>query len=297
MYEFVKEEAGNKLELELYGLESLIDRCLAEDVGPGDITTNSIVPPGVRTTGYLVAKESGVLAGLKVAEKVFTRLDPGAEFIARLSDGATLSFGAVIAEIKAQARAILTGERLALNFLQRLSGIATCAARLSALAAEFGAVVVDTRKTTPGLRQLEKYAVRVGGARNHRFGLFDAVLIKDNHIKIAGSITAAVKAAKKFCPHTVKVEVEVEDLEGVREALAAGADIIMLDNMSVDEMRKAVSLVAGRVPLEASGGVTEEKIRLIAATGVNLISVGALTHSAKALDISLDIGEIKRRAN
>lgn len=285
------------MDLDFYGLESLIDRCLAEDVGPGDVTTNSIVPPGIRTTGYLVAKESGVLAGLKVAEMVFTRIDPGAEFVTRAADGARLSPGGVIAEIRALARALLTGERLALNFLQRLSGIATYAARLSALAGEYGAVIVDTRKTTPGLRQLEKYAVRVGGAKNHRFGLFDAVLIKDNHIKIAGSITAAVKAAKKSCPHTVKVEVEVEDLEGVREALAAGADIIMLDNMSIEEMKKAVSLVAGRVLLEASGGVNEENIRSIAQTGVNLISVGALTHSAKALDISLDIGEVKRRKN
>ncbi len=283
------------MDLDFYGLESLIDRCLAEDVGPGDITTDSIVPPGIRTTGYLVAKESGVLAGLKVAEKVFARLDPAAEFVARAFDGDRLSPGMVIAEVKALARAVLTGERLALNFLQRLSGIATYAARLSALAGEYGAVIVDTRKTTPGLRHLEKYAVRVGGARNHRFGLYDAVLIKDNHIKIAGSITKAVEAAKKFCPHTAKIEVEVEDLEGVREALAAGADIIMLDNMSIDEMKKAVSLVAGRALLEASGGVSEERVRLIAATGVNLISVGALTHSAKALDISLDVGEIKRR--
>jgi nicotinate-nucleotide pyrophosphorylase (carboxylating) len=201
----------------------------------------------------------------------------------------------VLAEISGSARAILSGERLALNFLQHLSGIATGTAQLVALAAGQKARIVDTRKTTPGLRMLEKYAVRVGGGHNHRFGLFDAVLIKDNHIKMAGGIKASVEAARLGCPHTARIEVEVEDLAGVNEALAAKADIIMLDNMTLERMREAVNLIAGRALVEASGGITEGNIRAVAEAGVDLISAGALTHSVKALDISLDIVEIKSR--
>jgi nicotinate-nucleotide pyrophosphorylase (carboxylating) len=203
--------------------------------------------------------------------------------------------GQVLAEISGSARAILTGERLALNFLQRLSGIATGTARLVKLVAGEKARIVDTRKTGPGLRMIEKYAVRAGGSSNHRFGLYDAVLIKDNHIKMAGGISEAVAAARLGSPHTARVEVEVEDLDGVREALAAGADIIMLDNMRPETMREAVELIAGRALVEASGGINEDTVRAVAAAGVDLISVGALTHSVKSLDISLDIKEIKRR--
>ena len=188
----------------------------------------------------------------------------------------------------------MTGERLALNFLRHLSGIATRTARLVEMVSGEKALIVDTRKTTPGLRLLEKYAVRAGGGHNHRFGLDDGVLIKDNHIKMAGGIKKAVEAARRGCPHTVRIEVEVEDLAGVEEALEAGADIIMLDNMDIPAMREAVELVAGRALLEASGGIEEEAIRAVASTGVDLISVGALTHSVKSLDISLDIKETKR---
>lgn len=240
-----------------------------------------------------MAKAAGVVAGLPVAETVFRRLDPAVEFRPRLSDGGRAERGAVLAEVCGSARAVLSGERLALNFLQRLSGIATGTSRLVELVAGTKAAIVDTRKTTPGLRSLEKYAVRVGGGRNHRFGLYDAVLIKDNHIKMAGGITAAVDLSRRRCPHTAKIEVEVEDLAGVREALQARADIIMLDNMSPSLMRAAVELVAGRVLVEASGKVNEENILAVAATGVDLISVGALTHSARSLDISLDVGEVK----
>lgn len=276
-------------------LQELIDRCLKEDIGTGDITTGSIVPPEATSTGYIVAREDGVAAGLPVAEAVFRRLDPLIDFEARVHDGDRVSRGTILAEIRGGARAILTGERLALNFLQRLSGIATATARLVELVAGEKARVVDTRKTTPGLRMLEKYAVRAGGGHNHRFGLYDAALIKDNHIKLAGGIRAAVEAARRGSPHTARVEVEVEDLAGVNEALAAGADIIMLDNMTPAAMRQAVALVAGRALVEASGGINEENVREAAAAGVDLISVGALTHSIKSLDISLDIIELKNR--
>ncbi|MCL6634840.1 MAG: carboxylating nicotinate-nucleotide diphosphorylase [Peptococcaceae bacterium] len=283
------------MDLNLLELQRLIEHCLYEDIGTGDLTTNSIVPPDAVSTGYVIAREEGVVAGLPLAEMVFRRLDPSVEFRAKVRDGDRLERGRVLAEVCGNARAILSGERLALNFLQRLSGIATATARLVSLVAGEKARIVDTRKTTPGLRMLEKYAVRVGGGHNHRFGLYDAVLIKDNHIKMAGGIRAAVEAARRGSPHTARIEVEVEDLNSVREALAAGADIIMLDNMDLAAMREAVALVDGRALLEASGGINEENIRAVAETGVDLISVGALTHSVKALDISLDIKEIKLR--
>lgn len=275
-------------------LEALIDRSLSEDIGSGDITTNSILPPEATATGYIVAKEDGVIAGLFVAEAVFKRLDPGTEFQARVRDGERVSRGNILAVVNGKARTILTGERVALNFLQRMSGIATATARLAEQLKDTGAQVVDTRKTTPGLRLLEKYSVRAGGGHNHRFGLYDAVLIKDNHIKAAGGITAAVAAARKGSPHTAKIEVEVEDLAGVIEALAARADIIMLDNMGLSATREAVALIGGRALVEASGGISEANIREVAGTGVDLISVGALTHSFKSLDLSLDIDVIKK---
>ena len=277
------------------GLQQLIEECLKEDIGTGDITTNSIIPLEASATGYIVAREGGVVAGLPVAEQVFLCLEPAFTFLAQARDGDKVGRGQVLAELHGSARTILTGERLALNFLQRLSGIATRTARLVERVAGEKAHVVDTRKTTPGLRVLEKYAVRIGGGRNHRFGLYDAVLIKDNHIKMAGGIQNAVAAARQGSPHTAKIEVEVEDLAGVGAALAARADIIMLDNMEPAAMRAAVDLVAGRALVEASGGVCEENIRAVAEAGVDLISVGALTHSIQSLYISLDILEIKAR--
>lgn len=275
-------------------LQKLIDRCLCEDLGAGDLTTNSTVPAGTVSTGYILAKEAGVVAGLPLAEMIFRRLDPSVEFRAIARDGNRVERGLVLAEITGKARAVLTGERLALNFLQHLSGIATRTARLVEMVSGEKARIVDTRKTTPGLRMIEKYAVRVGGGHNHRFGLYDAVLIKDNHIKMAGGIKKAVLAARLGSPHTARIEVEVEELAGVREALEAGADIIMLDNMDPQAMREAVDLVAGRALVEASGGIGEESIRRVAAAGVDLISVGALTHSVRSLDISLDLKETKR---
>lgn len=284
---------GGHIDVYILELAVLIDRCLAEDIGAGDLTTNSIIPGDAAACGFIVAKEAGVAAGLPLAEMVFRRLDQEIDFRYNLRDGERVERGAVLAEVRGSARAVLSGERLALNFLQRLSGIATRTARMVELVAGTKASVVDTRKTTPGLRALEKYAVRVGGGRNHRFGLYDAVLIKDNHIRMAGGISAAVDLSRRRCPHTAKIEVEVEDLAGVREALQARADIIMLDNMPPLLMREAVALVAGRALVEASGKISEENISEVAATGVDLISIGALTHSAPSLDVSLDVGEVK----
>lgn len=275
--------------LENISLRELIDLALKEDIGPGDATTNSLIPPGCSAAGLLVAKEEGVVAGLPVAEAVFRRLDPAVNFSFQVQEGEQVTNAQVLARVEGNARALLTGERVALNFLQRLSGIATHVHRLVRLLAGSKAKIVDTRKTTPGLRLLEKYAVRVGGGNNHRFGLYDAVLIKDNHLKITGSIKRAIQQARSRIPPTMKIEVEVENLAGVEEAIAAGADIIMLDNMDLLAMREAVNFVAGRALLEASGGITEKNILAVAQTGVDFISVGALTHSVRALDLSLEI--------
>jgi nicotinate-nucleotide pyrophosphorylase (carboxylating) len=274
-------------------VKDIISCALKEDIGTGDITTLSIVSENYTTIGFIRAKEPGVIAGLSVAREVFIQLCPDISYQPRVKDGDRVVAGQLLARVEGDARAILTGERVALNFLQRLSGIATRTAYLTGLISGEKAKLVDTRKTTPGLRVLEKYAVRVGGGHNHRFGLYDAILIKDNHIKVAGSITGAVNRAKALAPHSMGIEVEVENLKGVEEAVAAGADIIMLDNMDLHEMKRAVELVGGRSLLEASGGVTEETIKTVAGTGVDLISVGSLTHSVKSMDISLDIGEMK----
>ncbi|SFR09307.1 carboxylating nicotinate-nucleotide diphosphorylase [Desulfoscipio geothermicus] len=281
------------MEINERALHELIDRCLAEDIGPGDLTTNSIVPHRMQVTGFIKAKQDGVVAGLPVARAVFHRLDPELEFLSQVNEGARVRAGEVLGRLCGRARTILTGERLALNFLQRLSGIATVTANLVELVRDYPARIVDTRKTTPGLRLLEKYAVRVGGGHNHRLGLYDAVLIKDNHIRVAGGIANAVRRARASIPHTAKIEVETEDLAGVAQALEAGADIIMLDNMDPETMAVAVRQVNGRALLEASGGISAQTIRAVAATGVDIISVGALTHSAPALDISLDVGQLK----
>ncbi|HEY7780217.1 MAG TPA: carboxylating nicotinate-nucleotide diphosphorylase [Ktedonobacterales bacterium] len=271
----------------------LIARALDEDVGGGDMTTLATVPAGTRMAGTIIAREEGVVAGLPVAELVFRALDPEVAFVAHAVEGEAVSAGAALAAIEGDARALLTAERTALNFLGRLSGIATLAARCAAAVAGTSAVVVDTRKTTPGLRALEKYAVRVGGARNHRFGLDDGVLIKDNHIKSAGGIAAAVAGARRHAPHLLRIEVECETAGEVHQALDAGADVIMLDNMTPADLRACVGIVRERAPrtlIEASGGIGTDPMRLreVATTGVDLISLGALTHSAPNFDVALE---------
>lgn len=274
-------------------VEDIVRRALEEDIGTGDLTTEATVPADATAEAIIHTKEEGIIAGLDVARIVFQTLDPKLAFTAEVADGAMVSKGTVIARLAGNARAILMGERTALNLLQRMSGIATMTRRAVEAVKFFPTRIVDTRKTAPGLRLLDKYAVGMGGGQNHRFGLYDAVLIKDNHIKVAGGIGAAVAAARKAIPFTARIEVETENLEQVQEALTAGADIIMLDNMDYETMRKAVELINGRAMIEASGKVTIETVTDVAKTGVHFISMGALTHSVKALDISLDIGEIK----
>ncbi|MHC1696496.1 MAG: carboxylating nicotinate-nucleotide diphosphorylase [Geobacteraceae bacterium] len=275
----------------MLGIDKIIENALLEDIHTGDITTMAVVPEKRSAGARLIAKESMVLAGIDVAARVFVLVDSAVQFNARFPDGALLRAGDVIADITGEAASLLQAERVALNLLQRMSGIATLTARYKEAVAGTAAKVVDTRKTTPGLRQLEKYAVRVGGGRNHRTGLYDAVLIKENHIAAAGGISIAIERARAFVPHTMKIEVETETLGQVGEALDAGADIIMLDNMDLETMRQAVAMIAGRSLCEASGGVSLETIAAIAATGVDIISVGALTHSARAMDISMLLGE------
>jgi nicotinate-nucleotide pyrophosphorylase (carboxylating) len=269
----------------------LIDLALREDLSLGDITSEATVPANRQATATMLAKQDGVISGMETARAVFTRVDPSIRFEALVADGDRVSRGAKLAVITGNARSILSAERTALNLIQRLSGVATITAGYVAQVAGTSASVIDTRKTAPGMRYLEKAAVRHGGGANHRYNLGDAVLIKDNHLAAIGGqhpIRDAVLAAKQRAPHTSKVEVEVVDLAGVQEALDAGADIIMLDNMSLDEMRDAVKLVDHRALIEASGGITLETLADVAATGVDLISAGALTHSAPSLDISLD---------
>lgn len=273
------------------GWEAIVDLALAEDIGAGDITTRATVPAGSHARGTLLAKADGVISGLDAAAYAFHRVDPAVSFRPCVEDGTHVSAGTVIAEVSGEARSVLTAERVALNLLQRLSGVATETAHYVEAAAGAGAQIVDTRKTTPGLRVLEKAAVRHGGGHNHRAGLADGVLIKDNHLAAIGGpdrVTRTVRQARAHVPHTLKIEVEVTTLAEVEEALAAGADIILLDNMEISTMRRAVEFVAGRALLEASGNVRLDTVRAIADTGVDLISVGALTHSAPALDISLD---------
>jgi nicotinate-nucleotide pyrophosphorylase (carboxylating) len=271
----------------VFEIDRIIQTALQEDIGSGDITTLSTVPKGTPAQAELVAKEDFYLSGIEVAQRVFSLLDAHVAFDALREDGGFVKRGEVIAWIKGDAHTLLQGERVALNLLQRMSGIATHTAAFVAAVAESDAIIVDTRKTMPGLRVLDKYSVRMGGGQNHRTSLYDGVLIKENHITAAGGITAAVAGAKKRAPHTLKIEVETENMDDVREALDAGADIIMLDNMDLDTMREAVELIDGRAIAEASGGVNLETVSDIAKTGVNLISVGALTHSSPAVDISM----------
>ena len=270
-------------------LDPVIKIALEEDLGPGDLTTDAIVNPSAIGKGVLLARESLVLAGLPVFKRVFDLLSPDMAFEFHFQDGGAVPGGAKIGVVSGPLGAILKGERTALNFLQRMSGIATLTKSYVDKVGGQKVRVVDTRKTVPGLRVLDKYAVRMGGGFNHRLGLFDGILIKDNHIAAAGSVRKAVSLAKKNVPHTVKIEVEVEDLRGVEEAIQAGADAVLLDNMSPEMMRKAVDVVRGRLAIEASGNINLENIEEVAQTGVNLISVGALTHSPRAVDLSLEV--------
>ena len=275
--------------LNLRSLDPLIELAFEEDIGIGDITTDATVPPSRRAVGILLAKSDGIVAGLPIAERVFGKLDPTLTFRALVNEGAVVVANTPIAEIQGSAKTILIGERTALNFLQRLSGIATLTAQFVEAVADYDAKIVDTRKTAAGWRAAQKYAVRVGGAQNHRFGLYDGVLIKDNHIVAAGGIRNAVERAQQVVPHTAKIEIEVETVEQVNEALEAGADILLLDNMPPGIMQRVVQEVGDRAVTEASGGITLDKVKTVAATGVDLISVGALTHSAMPMDISLTL--------
>jgi nicotinate-nucleotide pyrophosphorylase (carboxylating) len=268
-------------------LDRLIDLALEEDLGTGDVTTRALIPPDLQGEAHLRAKETLVVAGLPAAALAFQQVEPTLNFQTAVPEGQEVEPGTVLARVIGPVAGILSAERVALNFLQRLAGVATLTRKLAALVAGTKAVLVDTRKTTPGWRGLEKYAVRLGGGRNHRFGLYDGVLIKNNHLAAVGSVTAAVRTAREQAHQLLKIEVEVTDLAGLAEALAAGADIVMLDNMDEAVMRQAVELTNGRALLEASGGMTAERLPRVAATGVDFISMGALTHSAPAMDIHL----------
>jgi nicotinate-nucleotide pyrophosphorylase (carboxylating) len=270
----------------LKSAEVLFNLAYAEDIGDGDITTNNLIPPSENKTAIFVAKEEGVVAGLPVAEMVFKKFDGKLEWKTILPDGSKVKPGEIIAEFKGNYRALLTGERKALNFLQRLSGIASYASKCMKEVEGTKVEILDTRKTLPGYRYLDKYAVRMGGASNHRFGLYDMVMIKDNHIQVAGGIKQAVDAIRSKIPKSIKIEVETTNLEMVKEAMESDVDIIMLDNMSSKLMAEAVKLINKRAKIEASGNMTIKRIRKVAGTGVDYISIGSLTHSVKALDIS-----------
>lgn len=271
--------------LDTEALQRIVKDALEEDIGSGDITTNAIIPEGKRAKASLLAKGDCVVCGLDVAEAVFKALDPDVGFERKMEDGDMAEPGQVIAEVTGDARALLTGERTALNFLQRMSGIATRTKRFADILKGYGVKLLDTRKTTPRLRMLEKYAVRTGGGSNHRAGLYDAILIKDNHIKLAG-MYAAVRKAKETAK---QVEVEACDLEEVKDALEAGADVIMLDNMDNGDIAKAVGIIGKRTIVEVSGGIDEDNIEGIAKLGVDWISVGRLTHSVPSVEISMEI--------
>lgn len=265
----------------------LVRRALVEDVGAGDVTTEAIVDPSAVGSAELLAREPGVVFGLEVVETVFRTLDARLSVDPLVEDGALVEPGTPVARVAGPLRPILTGERVALNLLGRLSGIATLARRYVQAVSGTGVTILDTRKTTPGLRALEKRAVAAGGGRNHRFGLDDGVLVKDNHLRAAGSVAAAVSRLREATD--LPIEVECETLVQVSEALAVGVDAILLDNMTIADLRAAVELVAGRAWLEASGGITLENVRAVAETGVNAISIGALTHSAPSLDVALEV--------
>jgi nicotinate-nucleotide pyrophosphorylase (carboxylating) len=278
--------AANQLEVEV---GAIVRRALEEDIGAGDVTTMCTIGPDAWVTGRLLAKARGVVAGLEVVRAVFADLDMRVRLVPCVVDGDAVEARTVLAEISGPGRAVLSGERVALNFLQRMSGIATLTRRFVEAARGTRAAILDTRKTAPGLRALDKWAVRLGGGQNHRMGLYDMVLIKDNHIAAVGSITEAVARVRAGDARQRRIEVEVTTLPELAEALALGVDRIMLDNMSPEQMREAVRITAGRIPLEASGGVHLGTVAAIAATGVDFISAGAITHSISALDISLEL--------
>ena len=265
----------------------LIEAALREDIGDGDITTSSIIRTSLKADAHLIAKERLILAGSDVFRQVYKKLDPEINFIKHFKDGDEISQGSVLGELSGKVETILKGERVALNFLQRLSGIATITREFVRKINSYPAKILDTRKTTPGWRTLEKYAVKMGGGNNHRVGLFDAVLIKDNHINAAGGIKEAVRRVRAHIPDDVRIEVETSNLQEVQEAVDSGVSTIMLDNMSAEMMREAVNMVSGKVLIEASGNISLHNVEEVARTGVNFISVGALTHSARAVDISL----------
>ncbi|HTP04200.1 MAG TPA: carboxylating nicotinate-nucleotide diphosphorylase [Nitrospirota bacterium] len=274
--------------MELY-VRKIIEHALSEDIGPGDVTSEATVPAGSTSTADMLAKQDLVLAGLDVSLEVFHFLDAAIQLTRFAQDGDRIESGKVIARVSGSTRVLLAGERVALNLLQHMSGIATLTSKYVEQLKGLKAQALDTRKTLPGLRQLEKYAVRMGGGTNHRFGLYDGMLIKDNHIKAVGSIAKAIESARRKAHHLLKIEVETKTLDEVREALAAKADIILLDNMPLDTIREAVKLINGQASVEASGNVTLETIREIGETGVDFISSGSLTHSAPAADISMKI--------
>jgi len=268
-------------------LDKIISRALKEDIGTGDITSTLIIPRNKTAKAFLLAKEEGVIVGLPVAKAVFEKLDKNIKWRKIINEGALVSIGTKIAEVEGHYRALLTGERTALNFLQRMSGIATITLKYVEQLHGLKTKILDTRKTMPGLRILDKYSVNKGTGTNHRIGLYDMIMIKDNHIKVAGSISKAVSYVKKKKYKKIKIEVETSTLEEVKDALNSGADIIMLDNMSIKMMKEAVKIIDGKAKVEASGGVEINSVRRIAETGVDYISVGALTHSVKALDIAM----------
>jgi nicotinate-nucleotide pyrophosphorylase (carboxylating) len=270
-------------------IKSVIDYALKEDIGNGDITTNLLIPSDLQSRANMVAKSSGIIAGLEVAKYVFTTLSSDIKWKAFVNDGDKIAKGEIILEITGSFRALLTGERLALNLLQRMSGIATATANYIDILSDHKVKILDTRKTAPCMRLLDKYAVRMGGGSNHRMGLYDMVLIKDNHIKVAGGITKAVAQIKNNVPEGIKIEVETTTIDEVIEAVSAGVDIIMLDNMSTQMMEESVKIIQGRAEVEASGNITLERLKEVADTGVDYISIGALTHSVTAFDISMNI--------
>ncbi|MDD9272059.1 carboxylating nicotinate-nucleotide diphosphorylase [Paenibacillus sp. GCM10023248] len=272
---------------------------LEEDIGTGDVTTLTTIPLDHASKGIIHVKEDGIICGLPIAREVFAVVDPSLRYETKVAEGSSVVKGTILAEVEGSTRSILLGERLSLNLMQRMSGIATRTREFVNALEGLPTRLVDTRKTTPGHRLLEKYAVRVGGGHNHRFGLYDAVMIKDNHIKGSGGITQAVQAARSQIPHTMKIEVEVEDFDQLQEALSAGADIIMLDNMVPAKMKEAVAIIKNKAPhivVEGSGSVTTQTIKAMAESGVDVISVGRLTYSVAALDISLDLNERKGTA-
>jgi nicotinate-nucleotide pyrophosphorylase (carboxylating) len=275
-------------------VEPLVRSALAEDIGTGDATTLATVPDNLTASAVFLAKADGVVCGLDIAALAMELVDPMVRFERLVEDGARVVSGTIVATVEGNARSLLTAERVALNFLQRLSGVATLTRHFVDAVAGTSARIVDTRKTTPGLRVLEKYAVRCGGGSNHRFGLSDGILIKDNHLAAGGGVAACVRAARQQAPHSLRVEVECKTLDQVREAVDCGADILLLDNMGLDQLREAVTMIGGRSVAEASGGVSLKTVAAIASTGVDIISVGALTHSAPALDIALDFASLSR---